>query len=90
MVISDLNYLEVVTETSSVIGGSKWKPSKPKNKKSPVVVFPLNIDITKQSNVTVINQTATSTATAISFGGDAKATSTATNKAEVTNVNAAG
>ena len=89
MVISDLNYLEVVTETSSVIGG--WKPSKPKHKKSsPVVISPLNIDIKKQSNVTIINQTATSTATAISFGGDAKATSTATNKAEVTNVNAAG
>ena len=67
MIISDLNHLEVVSEASSVVGGDgKW------NKKFKLV----DIDITKQSNISVINQNAE--AAALSVKGDAKATASNT------------
>ena len=68
MIISDLNHLEVVSEASSVIGGSgKW------DKKGK---YGFDIDITKQTNVSIINQDAA--AVAISYKGDAKATASNT------------
>ena len=68
MIISDLNHLEVVSEASSVIGGSgKW------DKKGK---YGFDIDITKQSNISVINQNAE--AAALSVKGDAKATASNT------------
>ena len=74
MIISDLNHLEVVSEASSVVGGDgKW------DKKFKLV----DIDITKQSNVSVINQDAA--AFAQSFKGDA--TATASNVAVVEQIN---
>ena len=75
MIISDLNHLEVVSEASSVIGGSgKW------DKKGK---YGFDIDITKQTNVSIINQDAA--AVAISYKG--KATATASNEAYVVQSN---
>ena len=74
MIIYDLNHLGVVSEASSVVGGDgKW------NKKFKLV----DIDITKQSNISVINQNAA--AVAISYKG--KATATASNEAYVVQSN---
>jgi hypothetical protein len=64
MIISDLNHLEVVSEASSVVGGGTYKFAK------------FDIDITKQSNISVINQNAE--AAALSVKGDAKATASNT------------
>ena len=76
MIISDLNYLEVVSEASSVVGGGK--------KFGFIKFLKLDIDITKQSNVSVINQKAE--ANAVSLGkGDAIAV--ASNVAVVTQSN---
>ncbi len=73
MIISDLNHLEVVSEASSVVGGGTYKDGK------------FNLDITKQSNVSILNQT--STAVAITKKGNA--TATAVNNAKVVQVNKA-
>ncbi len=75
MIISDLSYLEVVTEASSVVGGGDDKGKKGKDH-----------DYYKKinANVAVINQVATATAVAISYGkGDAVAKASASNYAEV-------
>ncbi len=77
MIISDLNHLEVVSEASSVIGGSGKSDKKGK--------YGFDIDITKQTNVSVINQDAA--AFAQSFKGDA--TATASNVAVVEQTNRA-
>ena len=71
MIISDLNHLEVVSEASSVVGGGTYKFAK------------FDIDITKQSNISVINQDAA--AFAQSVKGDA--TATASNTAVVVQKN---
>jgi hypothetical protein len=86
MIISDLSYLETVNEASNVVGGG----SKNKSPKKRLVIVPLNIDVTKQSNFTKIDQEANSEAVAVSLGkGNAYATSTAKNEANVVNVNIA-
>jgi hypothetical protein len=58
MIISDLNHLEVVSEASSVVGGGKKEDYYKKY---------FQLDINKQSNVSVINQTAN--AESVSFDG---------------------
>ena len=86
MIISDLSYLETVNEASNVVGGGKSKsPKKPS-----LVIVPVKLDITKQTNFTKIDQEANSEAIAVSLGkGGDYATSTAKNEANVTNVNLA-
>ena len=78
MIISDLNHLEVVSEASSVVGGDRKSDKKAK-------VGKLDLDLTNQSNVSVIDQDAT--AVAISYKG--KATDTVYNIAYVTQINEA-
>ena len=64
MIISDINHLEVVTEASSVVGGGSKKDEKKYDKYK---LLKLKLDINNQSNVSVINQTAT--AESVSFDG---------------------
>ena len=72
MIISDLNHLEVVSEASNVVGGDSYKHGK------------VDIDITKQTNVSVLNQSAAAAAFSF-YKGDAKAT--ASNTAVVVQLN---
>ncbi len=77
MIISDLNYLEVVAEASSVVGGGKN-----------IEIIKVNpLEIKNQANVSFLNQVATSTAVAISKEGDAEANSVAKNDATVVQLN---
>ena len=78
MIISDLNHLEVVSEAASVVGGSKKK-----TKDNYYKLLKLKLDINNQSNVSIINQTAT--AESVSFDG--KSVAIATNTAVVNQSN---
>lgn len=75
MIISDLNHLEVVSEASSVVGGS-YKVDKYK-------FIKIDVDITKKSNYSNLYQEAN--AVAQTYKGDAKAV--AFNKAVVVQSN---
>jgi len=92
MIISDLNHLEVVSEASGIVGGGckckskKVEVMKPKAMKPKAKEYIL-IPSFAQSNVSVVNQTATAVSTAISFGGDANSQAIAKNEATVVQAN---
>ena len=85
MIISDLNYLEVVAEASSVVGGG-IKLKDLKVKLPAVVVFP--VDITNQDNLAVVNQEANSESAAVVNGhGNAYSVANSTNVSTIEQAN---
>ena len=86
MIISDLNYLEVVAEASSVVGGTTQK-----NHKQPKVVVKFELpEIVKklqQQNVADVKQNANAESAAVSNKGDAKSEATAVNNLDLNQAN---
>lgn len=83
MIISDLNYLEVVAEASSVVGGDNKKRRNKKSSKPSSSSGSGNL----QANVAVVTQVATANSVAISEDGDAYSKAIAENKSKVNQAN---
>jgi hypothetical protein len=80
MIISDLNYLEVVSESSIIGGGSK------KKKSGLLFLFP--VKTTAQTNVAVVTQTANASSASIVTGkGDAISEANAVNVSTIEQAN---
>ncbi len=89
MIISDLSHLEVVSEASSVVGGNgkHGKKHKVKNFKLPKTLIG-NLNLTQQSNVAVVTQTANASSASIVTGkGDAISEANAVNVSTIEQAN---
>jgi len=88
MIISNLNYLEVVAEASGISGGrSRYADKYAVDTDVKTAIKAKPIVNVRQGNVSVINQVAVAVAVAVSIGGKAVADAQAGNNAELAQLN---